>query len=183
MAHSSIESASRVSLAELSDAVRDKKDLYELALRNGFYLPKRTSSVITEEYLMEVLKGSCWCPRFEEIRLRPCVRAPSVDVLLGKFREATLLHGKQKVFVDKDHRPDVKWLIDVVATLMPYDEIFAKDYVPPPRKPPTSQLKVIDLDPALLQGVPASRSRAKRRRLRVVGAAFTEQRIQRLQQI
>jgi hypothetical protein len=167
----------------MSDVVRDKRDLYELAVRNGFYLPKRTSKAVTEEYLLEVLKGSCWCPRFDEIRLKACVRTPPVDVLLDKFREATLLHGKQKVHIDKDRRPDAKWLVDVVATLMPYDEIFAKDYVPPPRKPPASQLKVIDLDPSLLLGVPPSRSKAKSRRLRVIGTALTEQRIQRLQKL
>lgn len=173
----------KLSAAQLAAFVKDKRDLYELAIRNGYYLPKYTSGAITEDYLVGVLQGRCWCPKYSEIRLMPCVRPPAVDVLLEKFREGTLLHGKFNVYIDTEHRPDVKWLVDVVATLMPYDEIFAKDYVAPPRKQPMRELKNIELDPSLLDDMPLSRSKAKARRLRIVGTAVTESRIQRLKHI
>ncbi len=36
--------------------------------------------------------------------------------------------------VEKNQTPDKKWLVDVIATLNPNDEIFKKDYVAPPIK-------------------------------------------------
>jgi hypothetical protein len=86
-------------------------------------------------------------------------------VLLKKFREATLLHEKIAVYIDANHKPDSKWLVDVVATLMPWDKIFQKSYVPPPRKQRQADLKVIDLPAGLFEGVLESKSKAKTCRL------------------
>lgn len=58
------------------------------------------------------------------------------------------------VYIDESHKPDSKWLVDVIATLMPWDEMFQKDYVAPPRKAREADLKVIELPADLFVGVP-----------------------------
>ena len=63
-------------------------DKDELAtVRNGFYLPKFKASMITEEYLRNVISGKAYCPKYEEVKILPCPHQPTVDVLLKKFHK------------------------------------------------------------------------------------------------
>jgi len=54
--HRRMEPASKVSASAFSLKVRDKKDLYELASRNGFFLPSFKSRAVTEDYLIGILR-------------------------------------------------------------------------------------------------------------------------------
>jgi hypothetical protein len=56
-----------------------KKELYEAAVRNGYFLPKLKSSIITEDYINMVISGQLLCPKYSEIRLRPCPMPPDKD--------------------------------------------------------------------------------------------------------
>ena len=40
-------------------------DLCNMAIRNGFYLPKQSCSAVNELMLSNVLKGQYWCPKTE----------------------------------------------------------------------------------------------------------------------
>lgn len=64
------------SVADLQRMIQNKAELYEAAIRNGWYLPKFKSSIITEVYINAVIQGVWWCPKFSEIRLLPCPRPP-----------------------------------------------------------------------------------------------------------
>ena len=46
-----------MSSAAFSDYVRGIDDLYLLAVKNGFYVPKKSSSAINENMLYNVLTG------------------------------------------------------------------------------------------------------------------------------
>lgn len=70
--------------------IREKKDLYEAAERNGWYLPAYTSSIITEAYLLHVIEGSTFGMKIEEIKLKACPRPPSKEVLIAKFQESMM---------------------------------------------------------------------------------------------
>ena len=67
---------SKITSAAFSSFVKDVNDLYKVAIRNGFYLPKQKSSAVNELMLLNVLKGQYWCPKFDDIKLKPCVKAP-----------------------------------------------------------------------------------------------------------
>ena len=114
--------------------VLDKKDLYELCVRNGYYMPAFKSGVCTEDYLLNVVKGGYWCLKYGDIHMLPCPRPPCKDILLKKYLDAVKAHGYSTVYVSMELRPDVKWLLDMIATLTPTDEIFKKGYVPPPKR-------------------------------------------------
>lgn len=62
---------------DFTSVIEGMADLYEASICNGFYLPKQSSSIITEEYLLQVIKGEVWCPRYKDIRLSPCPWPPS----------------------------------------------------------------------------------------------------------
>jgi len=62
-----------------------KADLYEAAVRNGWYLPKYKASIITENYLTAVITGKIYCPKYSDIKLIPCFRPPDKEILLKDF--------------------------------------------------------------------------------------------------
>lgn len=61
-------------------------------MRNGFYPPKLKSNMVSEHYLINVMDGTYYCPKAEEIRVRICPRPPQKTVLLEKFNK--LMHDK-----------------------------------------------------------------------------------------
>ena len=58
---------------EFSKHILCVSDLYDAAVRNGFYLPMKSSSAVNEVMLVNVLKGTYWCPKTNEIRIKNCV--------------------------------------------------------------------------------------------------------------
>ena len=108
-----------ITVNDFAKVVQNRKDLYEAVLRNGFYLPKLKSNMITEEYLRNVISGKAFCLKHSETRNLPCPRPPHVDVLLKKFhkvcRDQKLVHQG----VDKSHIPDKGWLLTFLSTLTP----------------------------------------------------------------
>ena len=69
-------------MSDVSKAIGNKGELYEAALRNGFYLPKFKCSIITEDYIYEVLIGNVLCPKYNAIKLLPCPRPPDKETLI-----------------------------------------------------------------------------------------------------
>ena len=52
--------------------------------RYGFFLPK-TKAFRTVEYLQGVLDGSIYCPKFDELKLRPCPKPPQKILILDEI--------------------------------------------------------------------------------------------------
>ena len=64
--------------------------------------------------------------------MRPCPKAPQKEVLIEKLRAIAFENDFNVEWIDEKHQSDKKWLVDVIASFTPQDEIFRKDYVPPP---------------------------------------------------
>ncbi len=122
----------KMTTSAFSEFVMDMHDLYDLAVRNGFYVPSETSTAINEIMLLNVLQGQYWCPKFDEVRMRPCPKPPQKQVLIDKLMDIADDKDLNITWIDEKHLPDKKWLVDVLATLDPEDEIFKKNYQPPP---------------------------------------------------
>lgn len=162
--------------------VKDKKDLYEAVLRNGFHLPKFKCTMVTESFLINVMEGATYCPKLEDIRLRACPRPPDKALLVKKFLELMKAQGIKSFGIDEGHTPDKKWLIEIIGTLRPDDEIFRKDYVPPPRKNTVEEQKTMHVPKDFMKDLPESRSKVKRRRLKLIGEGLAKQKIACLRQ-
>ena len=70
-----------ISLAKFKDVIASKSELYDSVIRNGFYLPKESCNMVTEDYLMGVARGEVHCPKYTDIKLLPCPSPPTLGVL------------------------------------------------------------------------------------------------------
>ena len=147
-------------------------NLYKVAVRNSFYLPSPKSSAVTEFMLYNVLQGKYWCPKDKDIRVKNCVTAPLKETLIQSLM---LICEKKKhniAWIDETHMPDKKWLVDVIATLDPDNEICKKDYVASPIRKRLRDIETITLLNELFVGMPLSTSKVKARRLKIMSEAF-----------
>ena len=110
--------------------------------------------MITEEYIRNVFTGKAYCPKYSEVKMLPCPRPPTVDVLLKKFHRICRDQNLVLAGVDESHIPDKRWLLDFIATLTPQDEIFKKNYLPPVKETKLSELKTISLPAHFFQDLP-----------------------------
>ena len=172
-----------MSSAKFSEFVMCVDDLYNVGLRNGYHLPAQKSSAVNELMLINVLKGNYWCPKTEEIRIKNCVKPPLKEVLLAKLWEACAKRGLNIAWIDPQHTPNKKWVIEVLATLEPADEIFRKDYVAPPVRKRLRDIETIVLPDALFADMPKSTSKVKARRLKVFGQVFEAEKANRLKEM
>jgi len=106
------------SVKDISRAIGNKADLYEAALRNGYFLPKFKSSIITEDYIYGVLTGNVLCPKYRDIKLLPCPRPPDKDSLINYATKAMSKHSKP-MGIDSSHTPDANWLLALISTFDP----------------------------------------------------------------
>lgn len=78
------------------------------------------------------MERTFYCLMYDEVRLKPCPFPPTKEVLIRKIREIEQM--KEVDFGIKDSAvPDKQWLIMVLSSLKPDDEIFSKNYLPPTR--------------------------------------------------
>ena len=119
-------------MEEVKNIIGNKADLYDTAIRNGWYLPKYKSSIITEEYITNVITGKVYCPKFSEIKLVPCPRPPDKEVLLKDLKRYFASQQKS-TGIDETHMPDKNWMVTVLGTYNPVLPYFKKGYVPPPK--------------------------------------------------
>ena len=59
---------------ELDDYLLE--DLYELLVRNSFYLPSKTCHWLTKKVMISMVLGNTYCPQYDDIRPLTCPRPP-----------------------------------------------------------------------------------------------------------
>jgi hypothetical protein len=74
-----------VTIDRLERYINNNDELYEGTVRNGYYLPSSKSSLATEDYILVVVSKTTWCPLYTDIRLLPCPRPPTKEVLIQKL--------------------------------------------------------------------------------------------------
>lgn len=115
--------------------------------------------------------------------MRPCPRPPKKDTLLKKVEAIAIENGWQSLGIDQSHKPDKRWLLDIVSTYSKEDEIFKKNYLPPARKNKLSELKTIELPESFLKDLPISSRKSKRKGLTLAKEGLAGQRLVRLKRI
>ena len=168
---------------KFSEYVMCLDDLYNLAKRSSFHLPDLKSAAINEVMLLGVLRGEYWCPKVEDIRIKNCVKPPLKEIVASKVWETCTSRELNLAWMDPAHIPNKKWLLEVLATLKPEDEIFRKDYVAPPVRKRLKDVETIVLPDELFQNMPKSTSKVKARRLKVVSQAFAAEKTTRLKEM
>lgn len=119
-------------IKDLKERFRTTKELHlymQLELR--YYLPSLTSAACTRRYLEGVYLQEYWCPKYQDVR-KNFTQSPPVSIMLYLKLERFRLENHERFsiqwgFTDK-RLPNKEWLMDVVSTVLPDDEIFQKDY-------------------------------------------------------
>ena len=92
------------------------------------------------------------------------------------------MEGKATGISDQ-RTPNKEWLLIMIATLKPDDEIFKKDYLPPAKKKIISEQKTIQIPKGFFDGLPDSKTKVKRRALKIMGQGMAQQKISYLKQL
>jgi hypothetical protein len=100
------------------------------------------------------------------------VRAPVKDTLYNKIEEICTKKKLNIAWIDELHVPDKKWMVDVIATLDPENEIFNKDYVAPPIRRRLKDIQTIVLPTEIFEGLPQTQRKVKARRMKITSEAF-----------
>ncbi|MFN9905717.1 MAG: hypothetical protein ACK56F_06255, partial [bacterium] len=130
-----------------------------------------------------ILQNIYWFPKYQDIRMKACSKPPMKEVLIQKLSDVCTMENYNIAWIDEKHRPDKKWLIDVLGTLKPDDEIFKKNYVAPPISKKLKDIETIVMPSQIFEDMPSSKSKAKARRLKVVSEAFAQEKASRLKQV
>ena len=171
-----------ITLDKLHAHINSVDDLYNAAIRNGYYLPSKSSSLVREEYLMEVISGQVYCPLFKDIRLQPCPMPPSKDILLTSLQEV-LKQQHKDAGIDDKHTPNKQWIVHVLSTLQPKNQIFDKNYVPPKVKKAVSEVaKIVQLPSNFIKDLPISKYKGSKR-LQLTRDGKLERKVLRLKEI
>ena len=105
-------------------------------------------------------------PKDSELKTKNCYDAPCKSSLIAKLNKVA---KDQKLTFghDEKHLPDKSWIVKMLGHLLPSDEIFEKDYVPPPVKKKKDEPKVISLPSRFLKGLPTKPISKRRSRVRL----------------
>ena len=105
---------------------------------------------------------------------------PTKEVILEKLQAICFTKKLNLAWIEEGHMPDKKWMVEVLATLDPSDEIFKKDNVAPPTRKRLRDIETIALPDELFEGLPMSTSKLKSRRLKITTKAFAAEKVARM---
>ena len=77
--------------------------------------------------------------------MKSSVKAPLKEVILSKLMQVCTARNFNISWIDETHSPKKDWLINLIATVDPHNEIFRKDYVPPPIRKRLKDIETIVL--------------------------------------
>jgi hypothetical protein len=153
---------------EAAQFIATRRDLWEAMHRDGWYLPK-LSAAVTLAYMEAVRARRVWCPRYADVRLRPCLVPPPTKQLLAWIEEALRIQRANfparpvELGFAKGRCPDAQWALNALSTLLPTHRIFGKGYVREPPPLDGAVRPVIDNADGLFDGLPPRRGKPAKR--------------------
>jgi hypothetical protein len=74
--------------------ILSRKHLFELCIRNGFYLPQLKSSLCNYDYLCGVKEGKIFCPKSCDLRIRICFTPPTKQAIIIEIVKLARSHNQ-----------------------------------------------------------------------------------------
>ena len=71
----------KLDMSECQSLIKDKRDLYEALVRNGYHLPGLRSPICTVTFLHEVRNLTVWCPQKLLVHPHTCVQPPITRIV------------------------------------------------------------------------------------------------------
>ena len=135
----------KLTLQEAKKYFNKPKQHYEAMKRNGFYLPPFNSPLVTGPWMTEVMlqTGKVWCPKFDQIKLRPCCKKPHKKDIYLAFK-AALARNKLDMGVRRINQVDREYMLEIISTLEPDHAYFKKSFNPVIRKANSKPVEYVD---------------------------------------
>ena len=121
--------------------------------------------------------------KYKDLKIQPCVKPPVKETLVLKIQTLCKKNNLNIAWIDDKHLPNKEWMVSVISTLNPEDEIFKKDYVAPPVRKRLRDIETIVLPNELFENLPKSSSKLKKRRLKIVSEAFAAEKASKLKEM
>ena len=124
------------------------EDLYEILLRNGLALPMKGQHWLTKKLMLAMFRGEVYCPKFADLKPRPCPKPPTRVVLVEELNKEIELKFKEKskrIQTTSARMPDQRWLLDALSSLNPSHQFFSKNYQPERQADPFLEYKMQQL--------------------------------------
>ena len=109
------------------------EDVHEILIRYGLALPQRGSHWLTKKMMMAMYRGDVYCPKFSELKPRPCPKPPTRATLVEELNKEILKRFQSRtrcIVTTASRMPDQKWLLDALSALNAGHDFFMKSYTP-----------------------------------------------------
>ena len=104
-------------------------------VQNGYYLPSEKSSFCTMRFMQEVRSKVCFCPRLGDMTFKACTNPPTNTALIDFIanmietndtypNDGEANRYKRLAVHIKRNPPEKQWMLGLLSTLMPENEIF-----------------------------------------------------------
>ena len=107
-------------------------------VRNGFFLPKFKSPIVNYTWLCAIRHGDVKCPKYEEIKIRPCIDPPSKELVVKELLKICRARNPPiELGIATETSPglpDKSWALFILSTFAPNHPFFAREYCAPKRK-------------------------------------------------
>ncbi len=131
-----------ISAKQAELVVRNKKQLYQALIRNGYLLPPYKDAINTKKFLIGVKDERYWCLHSSQmLAVKHCADCPNKLVLaemvteqMAKLDNMTAemkVTFKRTAKLIKKNPPGKDWMMMLLSTFNPNHEIFQRDYVQP----------------------------------------------------
>ena len=120
--------SNKITVEEANRLIKNRVALYYAMENISWFLPRLSSTIVTSDWLMGVRSGKYMCPKYEEIKLRPCINKPPLDLVIKELIQ-TIDPNKDFGF-DDTHKPDLLWSLRCLSSLNPNHRFFQKNYHP-----------------------------------------------------
>ena len=147
--------------------IMSRRHLYEILVRNSYFLPKFKSGLVNYDWLLAVRQGVVYCPKYSEIRIRQCFDPPTKEVLVKELLR--IVRAKRPPLnigiasETKGGLPDKGWVLFLISTFEPNHAFFAKTYTAPTRKREKDKSK-LNNDDGLFTGLDHIQNKYEQRR-------------------
>lgn len=121
------------------------EDVHEILIRYGLALPQRGSHWLTKKMMMAMYRGDIYCPKFAELKPRPCPRPPTRATLVEELNKEIQKRYQSRtrcIVTTTVRMPDQKWLLDALSALNPGHIFFMRNYTPDRPQDPYLQWKL-----------------------------------------
>ena len=86
-----------ISRAQADLLISVKEDFYKAMVANGWFLPAQQCQLCSRDFMIGVRNKSIFCPQFKDIKLLPCLKPPSREILVEKAKLALIhLHNHRQ---------------------------------------------------------------------------------------